>query len=933
MNNNNAIYILSVEAKDLYGAIRQGNEQGYGIRDKNGNISIRKFINTLDYSLDSIKLREVYERKRRRKDFSFSINNKEYTKMVINVTFKYSYKLFNKVAKNTYVRDGFNYRDCEFKDCVCIRNDKLIGIKTNIDISEENKDAIPIENKLLEECFVFEDNKYIQKGTIPVIKSKAELREYLYENGFICDGLNYVRYKRSSGSSRVGKCLFIYDLLSLPMKKWDKCGLKINTDDDIDLAAYEAYISLPMSSIIDTVEILPENILVINDYESTFEDEIVAVEVGENKLIASQREAKITNSIWDGQSLLDESLFGKYKNKGMLLLRNRFFKTCAFNTNIQKWFTDNGITKINQLKGKTLAKDIKDIKLITTPSSIKYLKFGTLNNWLKNIDVTFGIVKHEKETHFFDGRMVQTHYQLLNTLPLNYEEVENILYPTLDYISYIRNDPDILRHHIKYPYSEMEITPLNSKNEIVFKLLGINNKFAKTKLYYDFRNDLIKSMIEKVRDGRILVNGNYSTLFGNGIEMLKAAIGKFDGTSELIDNEICSKRFGFGITILGSRSPHITMGNVALFSNKRNSNYDNYFNLTKEIVCINSINNNILQRLNGADFDSDTVLLTDNENLITAAKKNYELFKVPTCLVSSIKTKRYYNHEHQGDLDIKTSVNKIGEIVNLSQQLNSLLWDNYHKGQSLEDQMELYYDICKLAVLSGIEIDRAKKEFVIDSAKEIKWLKNKYKIADEYNKTIKPMFFKRIVINNGYELSDRIKYKYFDTPMDYLQKIVGKYNFRKNRKKKETFMPLMSIVKKYTPTSNVGYYYEQKDRIIEIIKESKNIIRKIYSGFDTFTKEEKEIAHNEAFSVKQECVEYINNIFSSKTTMYLILKEIDKPENSDISRFIFEVLFGSPNTTFFEMINESKEDICKLVEWKFGNIKLYDFLYYKEKVS
>ena len=32
------------------------------------------------------------------------------------------------------------------------------------------------------------------------------------------------------------------------------------------------------------------------------------------------------------------------------------------------------------------------------------------------------------------------------------------------------------------------------------------------------------------------------------------------------------------------------------------------------------------------------------------------------------------------------------------------------------------------------------------------------------------------------------------------------------------------------------------------------------------------------------------------------------------------------------MIIDSKEDLSELVEWKNGNIQLYDFLFYKQKV-
>ena len=706
--------------------LEKENPIGYDIRDKNGNISLRKFENVLDWSLDTIQLKEAYYKATRRKDFYFIDNLKRYTQVVINVKFSYSYKEFNKVGKNTYVRAGYAFRDCVFQDGVDVRDGKLVAIQTNIQILN------PLSQDILGKCFTVCDGAYVQSNAIPTLMSKADLRSYLYENGFVCDGIRYVRYKRSSGSSRVGKCLFVNSVVAQRMARWDRCGLTIKEGQTIDLAALEAYIALPMSSIIDTMQIQPENILVVDDYTSRFEDSVIAVEDKDGRLVSEEKVMPIANSIWDGESLLDSSMFGRYSNKGMLLLRNRFFKTCAFNTNIQQWFADNKIIDVSQLNGFTLATDIRQIKLITTPSSIKYLKFGSIEDWLANIDTTYGIVKYEKETHFFDGRMVQCHYQLLNTLQLSYSEMEDVLRPSLEYISAVRSDPDILRYHIGFPFraeeEEGELNPLKSKNDIVFKLLGINNDFAKTQLYKDFRNDIVKGFMRNLKQGHILLHGNYSTLLGNGVELLQQSIGEFQGEGVINVGCLHTKKFEYGKTVLASRSPHITMGNILLATNVENELIDKYFNMTPEIVYVNAIGENIQQRLDGCDYDSDTILITDNEILINAAQRNYNVFKVPTSFVESQKTKRYYTSAQKSDLDVKTSVNKIGEIVNLSQFLNSILWDRVNKGAKTTECDELYKDICKLAVLSGIEIDKAKKEFVIDSGKELDILRKKYKI-------------------------------------------------------------------------------------------------------------------------------------------------------------------------------------------------------------
>lgn len=435
----------------------------------------------------------------------------------------------------------------------------------------------------------------------------TQIREKLYKDGFTIDGKRYVRYKRSSGSSRVGKCLFIREELYPVMEKYSLMDLQIQDGDEIDLASLEAYISLTTSAIIDTCKINPTQILVIDDYESSFKENAIVTSIKDGFFHTEKCDTEITNSIFDGQSLLDVSVFDKngYSDKGMLLLRNKFFKSCCFNTNIQQFFKDNNITKISQLNGFTLARDIENIKLITTQSSIKYLKFGTLQDWLKKISHIFGIVKYDKPTHFFEGNLVQTHYQLLNTLEMSELEVEQFLDEEVQYIKKLKDDPSFMRYRLKITNDNakksLENLKLDESPNFVYSMLCMNDNITNTQMYKRFLRSFVDATKKRLKAGHILVKGNYSTLFGNPIEMLLHSIGEFNGDSVLGKDEVISYNFDDNEVLAGIRSPHITMGNLWLVKNTRNNFVEKYFNLSKQIVVINSINNNVLERLNGCD--------------------------------------------------------------------------------------------------------------------------------------------------------------------------------------------------------------------------------------------------------------------------------------------------------------------------------------------
>lgn len=316
---NNDIYILSIDAKDIYEAnqIASQKNSGYNIRNSNGEVKLNKFTNTLSYSLDLIKLRNIFRSLHQTTKFSFKENGKEYSQTVINVTFKYAHKLFNQcpvydqeegTVLNYYIRTGSTFEELTFEDRVAYKDGELLGVCVGASVKS------PLEKEKLGKIFDYDETTQsyrMNNSSNPTLLSRRELRKKLYKDGFYCDGKKYVRFKRSSGSSRVGKCLFIEEGVASRMRKWEKCGVPLREGQKVDLAAWEAYISLTLSSIIDTIEIKQENILLIEDYESTFEDTMMAVSYEDGTLKAEPKTTTISNSIWDGQSLLDSSMFAE----------------------------------------------------------------------------------------------------------------------------------------------------------------------------------------------------------------------------------------------------------------------------------------------------------------------------------------------------------------------------------------------------------------------------------------------------------------------------------------------------------------------------------------------------------------------------------------------------------------------------------------------
>ena len=875
---------------------------------KDGKTTANAFSGVLDDSLETIKLREIYAKHEAEIGYPY-LEDKAFCRAIVSVSFDYAIKQYEKQGRR-YVLYGQTVTDEDMTDHVCIRTldgkPTLVAIETPLNQDRHYASVEhPISAELLGKYFVYDAEKREYKRSdkeMPSIVKKEKIREHLYLHGFDIDGIHYVRYKRSAGSSRDGRCLFIAEPLYQDMMEWSACGLSADTVSD--QASWQAYIALTLSSIESTIRLPKKAILIIPDKVSKFKTTAVCVK--EDKalgLTATEEETEIENVIWDGEALLDVSEFERagYADKGMMLLRNRFFKTCAFNTNLQKWFKDKGITTVGQLAGYTTARKVEDIKLVITESSLKYLKFmpkdmklgEAFKAWLdavyevKNTS-TFGVVKTDKKPLHMFGNMVYTNYQLINTINAAPEQIAKFLAPTLDYLGKIQSDPMFLRYYAKvasYDQITDGLAPMNVENyrhRVIMDMMARTEDFQRTDFYKTYRDELCRSFKERMKKGKILVEGNYQTIFGNPYEFLYATIHKdYEPTESLLfeKNEAYTNRFDDGEWLLCVRSPHITMGNLYIVQNQSYEEIDEYFNLTSAIVCVNAIGNNIQQRLNGCDYDSDTMLVTPNKLLCDPANEEYYHYGVPVCKIDPIGKTDYENSPRGlAKLDVAISNNLIGDIVNLSQFLNSLYWNEIAYGRSMDEVKWIYLDVCKLAVLSGMEIDKAKRMYAVNAGKVLRILKKPRDAYKKNNGGKLPEFFRFITEGEAPETDESVT---LNTPMSFLYDIVEGY---KSQVKKTRNVPLSELFELDAKDCGANDTHK-KQNIIKIVSEAEKAIRVLMLKAQSAEDDDKAIFMEKAQEIFERCISAVSKNVVNDHILCLLLKELDKKKDSAVSRF------------------------------------------------
>lgn len=452
-----------------------------------------------------------------------------------------------------------------------------------------------------------------------VKKSKEELRIEYYMNGvdinypkynkktkqWEFETVHYVMLYRSPGKAKKGSCMFIRKALYNTAHEFLTMGIKIPKQNSpiVEMGAYQSLIA---STIESKVQIAPENVLVLKDVDSLFNTNVISIEIDENNHCKSvpKTDYEVCNALFDGQALIDESVFPDWGD-GYVLLRQHFFKAAAFCTKIQAFFRDyfgdsyETATVTDMWGNSHLA---KDIRMITTDNAIKWCKFKgiTYEYWCDKVHQLgdyFGIVKTAHKSKM--GDIQRMSYQMVNALSIDI--MDDVLFDTKNYIQKLKNDDETFFDFLRRNSNFM------SDYDVLLALCEHNPDFVKSDYFRERRAKIISDYLLDVKTGHIVQNGDNLVIVGSPYAMLLHSVGEdveTDPTFETEENVIqCyTGRFGDGEYLAEFRSPFNSCHNLGHLHNKYHPIWDKYFRLGKQIIAINMLHTDFQDRNNGLTY-------------------------------------------------------------------------------------------------------------------------------------------------------------------------------------------------------------------------------------------------------------------------------------------------------------------------------------------
>lgn len=459
-------------------------------------------------------------------------------------------------------------------------------------------------------------------------KSREDSLSELVMNGFYINNVHYVLSERSASMTRNFILSFIDESIV------DELNTRITMDIHIDktvLSKYYAYRGLMFSSCHCLENWFPK-IIIVPDYFATIPNQKIKYVHDETTTFKNnngedvmwtqkaidEKVQDIDINVFDGCGIHHPEITHYVKNAlksktnpTSILWRLPYIKGVTHEVNYSEFYHERGISEITDVWG--IKHSVDDIMIIMSESMYKGLKYfktyGDYRDWelywdkFRKYEHCIGVAKwnfsKDEEPVYTRGN-----YQIFQDLDLSYFDFSTLARKSFDWITKIIEGEDIHTYCFLGLFAD-SCEPLNSYVEAILK----NPEMLKEYTVRSYMISLMEKYIDEMKCGKLWINACFKFLVPDLIMFMEAIAG-LPAKGFLAYDEFYSTNKNGNLIgeYLIERNPHICPSEHVILNGVSDKIGNKYFGHLDNICMVNG-KSITPQRLNGADFDGDLVLV------------------------------------------------------------------------------------------------------------------------------------------------------------------------------------------------------------------------------------------------------------------------------------------------------------------------------------
>ena len=602
------------------------------------------------------------------------------------------------LASSTTLRmiDGINGVDYKEKEVRIKQLKKEIGDLKQLPNTKANRD------KLIAKQTEFNKLVFMEDYLCVVMETKKDYDRAV--KGFKVNGIEYVRLLSTSAGVKKNTIVFTSKRIK------EQLLFQLNAERDLSKAfvpaKLEAYVSLACSASIPVST--PNGIVVVHDPETVFYDDVILVNGLESlrPKVTIEKDYETKLSTCDGLGLMSPELAKRWAEEveedylpAGVCIRNAFCKGMAFTFDFKAFAREVAQTEeVIDVWG--YKHNINDIELVLTTSMLKlwdsYLSIEDYLDKSSRNGHTFALTKITDEE--LDNEQTMN-YQFLQSLELEDDDIYNLIKPTLDEID------DILNYDYRKAITYLRGVNLTEKTvkrppfDYTTAMMIDKDMLNDPYTYSKIRNN-IKNRIDQVKLGVINVHGNFSILSGDPYTLCQNMFN-LPVTGLLKRGQIYSYYWqSRGVDkVAGFRAPMTVHNNIVVKEIANNEEVNKWYKYMNTVTILNSWDN-ACATLNGADFDGDTIMTTDNEYVLKGIKPTLPIVCLQGASSKIIPKEKDFIKANKASFG-----SAIGTITNYATSMYNVI-SNFEEGTP--EYNELLYRLMCMQDYQQAEIDKAK---------------------------------------------------------------------------------------------------------------------------------------------------------------------------------------------------------------------------------